>query len=193
MMSAGLPVPERKPRSVSRRDLEVGVLVEEAVDLGDDSGLVRRKAQRRRPRYRQGPRGAAAEADVHDELLPVDERHVLDDQAQHPLPLTGRCRGIRQSRGHHAPAPECAARCSSVEGRPIGVVLLSIPFLRVVSSRSLSFQSASSESATNRLLGSTRMKRWRAGSTSYCARSTALRRVRRPRPDAPGAPAQSRA
>src|SRR5712691_3304217 len=69
-------------------DLGVGVMLEQTIDLGDDrwirppqliGGLWQREPD--------GVRGAAAEADLSDHLLRLDQCHVLQKEADHTLPF----------------------------------------------------------------------------------------------------------
>lgn len=69
-------------------DLRVGVLVEERVDLSPyvvvgDSELLSRQGARQR--QRSG--GTAPEADGGGDLPLLDERDILDEQAEHPFAL----------------------------------------------------------------------------------------------------------
>jgi hypothetical protein len=74
-------------------DLRVGVVLEEAIDLSHD-GRVGPPEIGGGPREGQpeGPNGAAAEADVGDELVGAQQGDVVEQQPDHPLalPLRGR-------------------------------------------------------------------------------------------------------
>jgi len=76
--------------------LRIGVLVEQAVELGDDRGigppqLGRRDGQRQAER----PDRAAPEADLGDDLVRAQQGDVLDEEADHPLAFALRRRRIR--------------------------------------------------------------------------------------------------
>ena len=71
-----------------------GVLIEEAVDLGDQLriGLGQLPGLERNGED-QGPGGATLEADVDVDLLPLEQGHVLEKEADHALSLPWR--GLR--------------------------------------------------------------------------------------------------
>ena len=69
---------------------------------------------------------------MHHELLAFDERHVVDDQSQHALALTVRRGGIPPEAGDIVRQCQNAGPLFVVEARTVGVVLLSIAFLRFI-------------------------------------------------------------
>ncbi len=106
------------------------VMVEQTVDLLDHSG-------RSLPglpdlgRHWQGerPSGAAAEADVGDDLLLSEQRDVLQDEANHALALPNRCGRVPPEAGEVGGQGQDLGPLLLIEEKAVSLALAFIVFL----------------------------------------------------------------
>src|SRR5262249_3091073 len=113
-------------------DLDVGIFVQKSIDLRHDVRVRPAQGPDGRGSWRsERARGAAAEADMHYQLCPFEERHILDDQSQHPFPLTGGGRRVTPQPWDILCKGQDTLALLRREGCTIGIVLLTVPVLGV--------------------------------------------------------------